>query len=54
MAKGVKVPLQPVALKLQVGWTMIKMFDESTDVNLEFQRTMMDKLLSTRAANVMD
>jgi hypothetical protein len=44
-AKGVKVPVHPAALKVQVSWTMIKMFNESTDVDFEFQRTKVDKLL---------
>jgi hypothetical protein len=53
-AKGVKVPAQPAARKVQIGWTMIKMFDESTDVDFEFQRTMVYKLLSTCAENFVD
>jgi hypothetical protein len=41
----VKVPVHPAALKVQVSWTMIKMFNESTDVDFEFQRTKVNKLL---------
>ena len=53
-AKGVKVPTRPTALKVQVGWNMIEMFDKSTDVDFEFQRTMVDKLLSSHAASFVD
>jgi hypothetical protein len=50
----VKVPVWLTALKVQVNWNMIEMFDESTDVDFKFQRTMVDKLLSTHAANFVD
>jgi hypothetical protein len=53
-AKGVKAPTRPAALKVQVGWNMIEMFDKSTDVDFESQRAMVDKLLSSCAANFVD
>jgi hypothetical protein len=45
---------QPAALKIQVGWTMIELFDKSPGIDFEFQRTMVDKLLLSCAANFMD
>jgi hypothetical protein len=50
----VKVPTRPAALKVQVGWKMIEVFDKSTDVYFEFQKAMVDKLLSSRAGNFVD
>ena len=53
-AKGVKVPTRPAALKVQVGWKMIEMFTKSTVVDFEFQKTMVDKLLSSHAGNFVN
>jgi hypothetical protein len=39
----VKVPVWPEVLEVMVGWTMIKMLDESTNVDFKFQRKMVDK-----------
>ena len=49
-----KVPTRPAALKVQVGWKMIEMFNKSTDVDFEFQKTMVDKLLSSHAGNFVN
>jgi len=53
-AKGVKVPTRPAALKVQVGWKMIEVFDKSTDVDFKFQKAMVNKLLSSHAGNFVD
>jgi hypothetical protein len=53
-AKGVNVPTRPAALKVQIGWKMIEVFDKSTDVDFEFQKAMVDKLLSSCAGNFVD
>jgi len=50
----VKVPTRPAALKVKAGWKMIEMFDDSTDVDFEFQKAMVDKLLSSHAGDFVD
>ncbi len=49
-----KIPTRPAALTLKVGWKMIEMFNQSTDVDFKFQSTMLDKLLSSHAGNFVD